>query len=219
MATMNDIKTYQRLLDTFGAHWESVDAQLGGEPMVLPGGVNRRTFFLQKARLTALYQAVEAGDNAAATGSADCTRLKGELLPRLSQLNATIKGLLPDSRYASALVKVPPKTASQGVVVKALQDAIDLWARIEADDAVLLTKPLTLADGTTKAILESGLDALLTHYDDATSGKQAAKSARSERNAFLKTLDRQLIQYRKTAQARLPRGHALLASLPAASDG
>jgi hypothetical protein len=217
MATMNDIKTYQRLLDTFGAHWESVNAQLGGEPMVLPGGVNRRTFFLQKTTLTNLYQAVEAGDNAAATASADTTRLKSDLLPRLSQLNATIKGLLPGSRYAAALIKVPAKTAAQGVVVKALQDALDLWARIEADDAVTFAKPLTLADGTTKATLQGGLDALLSAYDDATSGKQAARSARSERNAFLKTLDRQLIQYRKTAQARLPRGHSLLTSLPAAS--
>ncbi|WP_395144353.1 hypothetical protein [Armatimonas sp.] len=217
METSNDLKTYHALMDTFIAHWTSVDAVLGGAPLVLPDGTNRAAFLAAKATLTAAYQSVESGDNQAQTSAADCLRLKGELLPQLSQFKATVGGLLPGTRYAAAVTKTPPKTSSQGVIVKAVQDTLTLWTQIEADSAVTLSKPLTLADATTKASLEAGFVALQAAYAAHATGKAAAAAARSERNAQLKVLDAQMKQYRKTAQARLAKGHPLLANLPSVS--
>ncbi|WP_395141819.1 hypothetical protein, partial [Armatimonas sp.] len=211
MAISNDLKTYHKLIDTFIAHWAAVDGALGSAPLVLPDGATRAECVEAKATLTALYQAVESGDNRAQTSTADCLRLKGDLVPRLAQFKATVSGLLPGSRYASALAKTPPKTSSQGVVVKALQDTLSLWEQIEADSAVTLSKPLTLADGTTLVGLQSGFGQLQSAYSAHATGKEAASAARAQRNEQLKVLDAQMKQYRKTAQARLAKGHPLLA--------
>ncbi|WP_395142237.1 hypothetical protein, partial [Armatimonas sp.] len=145
MAISNDLKTYHALIDTFTAHWASVNAELGASPLVLPDGTTLAQFKEAKAALTEHYQAVESGDNAVQTSAADCAGLKADLLPRHAQFRTTVNGLLPGSRYAAALAKTPSKSASQGVVVKAFQDTLTLWAQIEADSAVTLKKPLTLA--------------------------------------------------------------------------
>ncbi|WP_309713091.1 hypothetical protein [Armatimonas sp.] len=217
MPIANDIKEYLAQMDTFIAHWTAVDAALGAVPLTLPDGVGLAGFMGAKATLTAAYLSVEEGDNRAQTSAADCLRLKSELLPRLAQFKATVGGLLPGSRYAGAVAKTPSVRVSQGVFVKAVQDTLTLWAQIEADSAVTLAKPLTLADGTTKASLEAGFLALQSAYASHATGKAAVAQARSERNTQLKVLDAQMKQYRKTAQARLPKGHPLLANLPSIS--
>lgn len=217
MPIANDIKAYLAQMDTFLAHWTAVDAALGAAPLVLPDGVSLAGFTGAKAALTAAYLSVEEGDNRAQTSAADCLRLKEDLLPQLAQFKATVGGLLPGSRYAGAVAKTPSVRVSQGVIVKALQDTLSLWTQIEADAAITLSKPLTLADGTTKASLEAGFGQLQSAYTAHASGKAAASQARSERNAQLKVLDAQMKQYRKTAQARLPKGHPLLANLPSVS--
>jgi hypothetical protein len=160
---------------------------------------------------------VESADNQAKTGAADRDALKADLLPRLAQFRATVIGLLPGSRYSGSVPKTPSKAASQGVITKALQDAIDLWEQIEADAAVTLSKPLTLADGTTKVMLSNGFTALLKAYAASTTSKGTLAQARAERDVLIKTLDAQMKQYPKTVKALLPKGHALLAQLPSVS--
>lgn len=217
METSNDLKEYHRLMDAFIAHWTAVDVALGSAPLVLPEGPGLVQFTGLKATLTGLYQAVESGDNQAQTGAANRERLKAELLPRLGQFRTTVIGLLPGSRYVKALPKTPAKTSAQGVVVKGFQDGLDVWAQLEADSTVTLTKPLTLADGTTLAGLQSGFAELQSAYSAVATGKEAVAHARAERNTLLKTLDKHLKQYPKTAKARLPKGHLLLANLPSIS--
>jgi hypothetical protein len=214
MPISNDKNAYLAQMDTFIAHWTSANAALGATPLLLPDGGTLAQFVAAKATLTAAYERVEGGENQAQTGAAALLQAKGELLPRLAQLKATLVGLLPGTRYAAALGATPSKTASQGVMVKALQDALTLWAQIEADPAVTLPKPLTLADGTTKASLEAGFVALQGIYSAHAAGKTAAAQARAERNAQLTVVDAQMKQYRKTVRARLPKGHPLLENLP-----
>nr|WP_309692361.1 hypothetical protein [Armatimonas sp.] len=217
MPIANDIHAYLAQMDTFIAHWTAVDAALGAAPLTVPEGVRLAAFVAAKASLTAAYQAVEDGDNRAQTSAADCLRLKSALRPSLAQFKATVGGLLPGSRYARAVAKTPSVRVSQGVFVKAVQDTLTLWTQIEADSAVTLSKPIVLADGTTKASLEAGFNALQAAYASHATGKAAAAAARSERNTQLSVLDAQMKQYRKTAQARLPKGHPLLANLPSVS--
>ena len=218
MEISNDLKAYHQLMDTFIAHWTAVNAALGGNPLVLPeGGPTLALFQAHKTALTSLYQAVESGDNQAQTGAADRDGLRDDLLTRLSQFRTTVTGLLPGSRYAQALPKTPPKTASQGVIVKALQDGLSVWEQIEADASVTLSKPLVLADSTTRASLTTGFASLQSAYSAIAAGKAAAAQARAERNVLLKALDKHMKQYPKTVKALLPKGHALLANLPSVS--
>lgn len=217
---ISSIASYLSTTQEFITHWTAVNADLGpGGPLVLPVGYNVASLTTDRTNLQTKITAIETADNAVqiAAGSRDIK--KGPLRERLRQFRTTVQSLLKGSDFIYALPNIPKYNLGEGPFMKALDDASNLWTRINAaaPPPPGVTLPLTLVGGYTLASFNTEVAAIRAAYGTWNDAVQGALIARQQRNVLLPPLKARLIQYRLAVQGRYAAGSPLILSLPAVS--
>lgn len=135
---------FSRRAQTFRNHWNEVDAARSGSPIVLNGGFSVETLERERdAFLNKLEEIVSLlNDERSLQNQVDA--LRGPLRDRIAQLRANVEAFLAGSVYVKQLPRVPPKLAGQSVYRTSAADAAEVWARIDGDKGLTLTRPLIL---------------------------------------------------------------------------
>lgn len=221
MAIMRvDIKDLTQTVNRFIDHWNAVNAvfptktltvaqtALLPEGMTLDGLINLRDAIAQD------FVAVVAADNVVQARQAQRKAQRQAILIPQKLFLKTVQSYLPESAYLSQVPKTPGIGANDRAFEDACEDSANVWAKINADTTLTLTRPLVLSDGTTQAAFVALLTALKAAHGDNPAAKEAAKRVRAGRDEKIKRALTALKLYRKTAAAFLPPGHALLETIP-----
>jgi hypothetical protein len=208
------LKDVPTILSRFIEHWSATNAALAPKSLVLRGGYGVAQLTIDRATFEANQTSVTESENTTETASEQRRTLRKSLRERIRQFRAALLSDFAETEFASAAPTIPLITAGDAAWSKALTDLADLWTRLNSADLEDFTAPLTLVGGYTVAQLIADTAALTAASHTLKEGEQASKNLRRTRDSHLKTVQAQLVRYRKAVLNRLPEGHALLASLP-----
>ena len=213
MATLT-LRDFPATLSRFIEHWSATDTALAPKPLVLRGGYGMVQLTADRTTFEANQQRVTESENTTQTASALRQTLRKSLRERIRQFRAALLSDFAETEFARAAPTIPLQTAGDAAWSKALTDMADLWSRLNSADLDDFTAPLTLVGGYTVAQLTLDTQALTEASHTLKESEQASKNLRRTRDSHLKTVQAQLVRYRKAVQSRFPEDHALLASLP-----
>lgn len=208
------LKDVTPILSRFIEHWSATDAALAPQSLILRGGYGVAQLTDDRTAFEANQQRVTESENTTEAASYRRRALRESLRERLRQFRAAVLSDFAETEFARAAPTIPLQSAGDAAWSKALTDLADLWTRLNNSDLDDFTAPLTLVGGYTVEQLIADTAALTDASHTAKQGEQASKNLRSTRDSHLKTVQAQLVRYRKAVQSRFPEGHALLASLP-----
>jgi len=203
-------------------HWTAVNAFLAGAgPLLVPdpvdassAGISLAAFSAKRVSLLAKRDVVEEVDVERALGRAELNLKKEWLHLRLNLLNEGIRGRVPLSSFARSLEDVPGIEAGLDAFTSPMKKSRYLWSRLNADPPSPLTGGLILSDGTELSDFTTAVGELGTLWDAVTGWEKDLEVSLQERNDVQDVLYSWMKGYRTAARAALPRGNALLDSLP-----
>lgn len=215
-----DLKELTQAINQFAAHWSAVNAAFPEKPLILPGsstipgGMTQAGLVALGATISGEFTMVVERDNATQAAQATRNDVRREFLQSIKLFRKTVQGYLPESVYLKQLPAAPPVGANDRLFEDTGDDVHGIWTAINADTALAITRPLVLSDGTTQADFASALARVKQANAALPTVKERARTARATRDGDVRRAIAALRQYRKTAGAFLPPGHALLATLP-----
>lgn len=201
-------------LREFTEHWTRTNAALGATPLTLSGGYTLANLTADRDSIVSLTTAIVVAENGREVVAADRNAKRVALRERLRQLRAALAGRLAGTVFAVAVPRVPKHTVSESEILRALDDAKEVWTRANAS---LGANPLILSGGYTLASFTTDLAALRAAFAAVTAADQALRMARRQRDLAEVPIKGRLVQYRRAVAGSFPLGHALIESLPAAS--
>jgi hypothetical protein len=197
----------------FIAHWNQVNSDLPA-PLVLPGGYTVATLTTDRTAFQDLMIAVEVADNARQVNASSRDFQKAAMKERLRQFRGTVQGQLAGSTYVKGLPKLPTTNAKEQAFLRALEDASNLWSRVNATPPAGFTGPLILTGAYPVATFKTDLTALRTIYNTVGTTDEQASFARKERDAMIPLIKARLVQYRKAVAGAFAAPNPNIASLP-----
>jgi hypothetical protein len=212
MSSVIENEAIEGELRAIEAHWASIETEFGKE-YLLQDSYSRADFTRDAATVVVHNAELILKENAVtlAAGKRDAGRTG--LRSRFEPLRSALKSKYP--AYLPALPQKPGATAGEKVLLKAAQDAHDVWQRIEADPGIdARLKPLTLQGGYTAAQLLQEITNAQAAYVALESSKKSATTTRSARDTAVKAARKRAGQYRNLVLSELPAGHPLQRTLP-----
>ncbi len=212
--------SYVQTTEQFLAHWGLANAALpAATPLLVPSlsvpagpPVAVATLETLYNQLIAKRAELQSKLNAQEISRGAINTMKTALLERANQFNEAVRGQLPGSMYEEALPNVPGILMSQAPFTEPLDDAADIWQRIN-DDAVI-GADLVMADGSTQANFAADVAALKTAFRDFNKAEVTTGFTRSERNGIQNKIYPILKSYRQVLPTKFPKDHALIPSMP-----
>ncbi|MBB6050698.1 hypothetical protein [Armatimonas rosea] len=201
-------------MSRFLEHWFAVNAALAPDALTLRGGYDVAALAADRTTFEANAQAVTQSMNRSETAISRRKALRASLRERLRSFRATVLADFAETEFAAALPLIPSMTANDSLWEQTIHDMADLWARLNAASLPDFTPPLTLQGGYTHAELVAETAALVAATHDAKEAPQASTTLRKTRDTHLKTVQANLVRYRKAVTARFLQDHALILSLP-----
>ena len=216
------IFSYLPTTQEFANHWQTVNMARPNAPIVLPMGITLADFNAMVGVMNAAFNAVVPAATLERTASAQVNLARASLQPRFVQFNQTVRLYLSHGRFADATVEVPGIGAGEAIYRDAGLIMSSSWDDINsATDLAPFVVPLTLPNfdpdnGATYTLddFEPELAALLTAFDADLRATAGATQKRANRNALLPAIKQAMKDYRGTCQLELPKGSALLKTLP-----
>lgn len=140
----------------FVAHWNSAGAALGAlGPVTLPGkplgsatDVTASTLDALRGQLAAKATMIQSLVNATDLVRADLASAQAEALEYVVRFNAKVRGSLGGTRWVAALPEAPTMGSAQSNFCDPLDDAVDLWGRINVAEAMGTGKELELVNNS-----------------------------------------------------------------------
>lgn len=200
--------SYLPTMDEFLAHWASANAAFGA-PITLRGNVGvtdlqtlRDNLATAQTNLTGKINDREFARGSIETGAA-------ALATRVEQFNARVRALYDTGPYVNALPLVPNPQASQSKVTTPMDDAANIWAKIEDDGPEIV-----LSGNYDKAQFDNDLAVLKQAYTAYTKAVSNEKLARGQRNDLQDQIQPILKQYRQIIPTYFDADSAIVESLP-----
>ncbi len=218
---ISSIGSYLTTAQAFIAHWTSVNATLGANPIKLKGTYALTDFVTDRAALQTAITALEVPSNALAAASSDRDIKKAALKPRIAQFRNALGYYLLGNPLQNSLPVQPTNSAVESKFLKPLDDMAALWAQVNALPATGagsiagFTPPLLLIGGYPIATFTADLAALRAAYLAVSNAQVNAKVAREKRDVLLPNLRLRMGQYRKAILALYAPNDPLVMSLPA----
>lgn len=212
---ISSIETVVPTVNEFIAHWSSVNAALGATPLLLPSSYALATLTTDRDALVAFNTAIVVADNARQTAAADRDIKRGLLRERIRQLRATIIGRAAGTVFPRALPKLPRADAKEQDFLKALDDAKDVWTRLNAAPPSGFVGPLLMVGPYPVAQFTADITALRTAFTLVSTNDVSASFARKQRDQLISTIRPKLSQYRQAVAGVFAAGNPLITSLPA----
>jgi hypothetical protein len=216
-------------MDAMIAHWTAVNTVRTGllKPALILEG-NRTLAGLQALRtqLAADRTEVEVKANDAEIGRAAMVIKQTSLLGRLAQITAEVHNHWTALGFDSALPDMPGPTAQWTHVEKALDDAADLWTRMNATVPAPagVTLPLTFMTEVTpaapspadlnRAVFGTEITALKDLNKELEPAKVRLRNVRGTRNKRQDLIRPWLVDYRAAVEGALPPKHELNDTIP-----
>lgn len=221
MAIMNvDLKDLTQTVNRFIDHWNAVNGAFPTKSLtlattgLLPVGMTLDGLIDLRDEIAADFAAVVVADNLVQQKQATRQTVRKAILVPQKLFLKTVQSYLPESVYLAQVPKTPSIGANDRAFEDACEDSANVWARINADTTLTITRPLVLSDDTTHAGFTVLLTTLKQAHEESPAAKVAAQRARATRDEKVKRALAALKLYRKTAQAFLPPGHALRETVP-----
>ena len=215
---ITDIGSYVTTGNEFEAHWADVDADRVGIPLplfVLPDGFGLADLSAAVAAAATAITSQEGLDNALSIATSGRDAKKLALRDRVIEFRKQVDYRLKGSVYVKSLPDTPLPGASEQKSLRALDDVVDLWTRINADTTTAnFTPPLLFADGYALAACVADLAALRTQYKAVVDGENDARIGRKQRDALLGPLRDRFVSYREGIAVEYGEQHAFTLSLP-----
>jgi hypothetical protein len=212
--------SYLTTAQQFIAHWNSVNATLGANPIKLKGTYTVADLTTDRTALQAAITALEPLLNALDAAIADRDTKKAAIKPRVLQFRNAVKHYLQGNPLENSLPTQPSLSSVESKFLKPLDDVAALWVSVNAIPATGagsvpgFTPPLTLLGNYPIATFNTDLAALRTAYLAVTNAQVAAKIQREKRDALLPNLRTRMEQYRKAILALYPPTDPFVQSLP-----
>jgi hypothetical protein len=212
------IGSYLTTLDEFIAHWDDVNAELGGAPatdLTLQGSYTRANMITDRGALQAAITDLEDKENDRQIAASSRDIAKDDLRERLASFRGMLQGKLPGSPYLASAPKLPDRHANETRYVAPLDDMASLWAKVNADATIPgFTPPLLLAGGYARATFVTELADLRAMFSTLMLAENDQRVARKQRDALLPPARARMGQYRTLVEAMFGETHPLTLSLP-----
>ena len=214
---ITDIGSYVPTMDLFAAHWDDVNAALGGTPateLKLQGAYTRALFITDRNAIDAAITGLVGLQNAREIGAGNRDTLKQGLIGRLNQFRGILRAQFPRTSYAGAAPTVPSFSSAESKFLQPFDDMANLWSRINADTTIPgFTPPLVIA-GYTHALFVADLAAMRVAFAAVTVAENDERIGRQQRDVLLLPARERMVQYRAAVEAILGPTHPLTQSLP-----
>lgn len=203
--------SYIGTIDDFLAHWASVNADpLAAAGLLTRDGLGRPALVTLRTSMDAAVSVVDARLNGKEIARATLENAKRTLLTRAQELGRRLRGILPvDSPYLAAFPELPSRTSGEGVFLKPVRDASNLWARVFAAGF-----NFELSDNYTSADFSADVTALQGLYAALHSIESDLDLSREQRNAVQSEVKSLLSGYRPAVEGLFALDHPLVLTIP-----
>ena len=216
-------------MDAFIAHWTAVNvarAALLKPGLILEGNRTLAGLIALRGLLAGDRTEVEIKANDAEIGRAVMVLKQTSLLGRLAQIIDHVRNHWVGLGLDRALPDMPDASAQWTHVERALDDAADLWTRMNATASppTGVTLPLTLMTEVTpaapspadltRAVFGTEITALKDLNKELEPAKVRLRNARGTRNKRQDGIRPWLVDYRAAVESALPPGHELNDTIP-----
>ncbi len=186
----------------FFDHWQAADAALGAAgPLVLPGrplgwptDVNSSVLGGLLADWDLKVSAIQSAVNGLELGRGELVIQQTEMLELLGQFTDKVRGLLSGTKWINAVPLQPSIGDAQSRFCAPLDDAEDLWERINDEQALGVGKVLMLQDRTVDPVVPMSFATFATRL--ATMKARWRGNSRLELDLKLRRGERDAIQAR-----------------------
>ena len=214
---LDDIGSYVIVMNDFGLHWQDVNTALGGTAatdLKLEGGFTRVMFLLLRDEIQAALSAMEGLDNARQIAADSRDQFKLAVRDRLSQFRSLLRGLLSKSKYAASAPVLPDLGVGESKFLAPLDDAADLWSRINADTTIAGFTPPLVIGASNLATFTTDIAAVRAAYLAVLTADNDKRLAIRERDVLLPKAREYMVQYRSIVEGLFGTNHPLTQSLP-----
>ena len=217
---LTSLGSYLTTAQAFIAHWTSVNATLGANPLKLKSTYAVSDFTADRAALQTAITALEPSFNALQAAVRDRDLKKAAIKPRVLQFRNAVRFYLQGQPIENSLPVQPALSAIESKFLKPLDDTASLWALVNAIPATGVgsvpgfTPPLTLLGAYPIATLTTDIAALRAAYLAVSNAQVNLKIVREKRDALLPNLRARMEQYRKAILALYAPTDPFVMSLP-----
>jgi hypothetical protein len=216
---INNLPILNRML----SHWAQVE-RTTTNTLSLPDGTTRAEVQELATRIQSVEAELLTGRNvlSAAQGARDQARKTAH--PAAKQARRSLRGLAKNVPEVLGLPQVPPLTSAPAVLIAALDDIADVWARINglpqaSVPAVHLPLRVPLLEGETVVPLalaqfEAQITTLRTAAQALTEAEDAVTVGIGTRDGLHERAAERVKSYATVARSVLPEGHPLLKTVP-----
>ena len=221
--TITDFASYIPTGQEFESHWSNVDADRVANTLpvfALPDGYGLATLATDLATLQASITGMEDVDNTLGLAVSTRNTWKETVRNAIMNFRETVQFKLKNSGYPANAPLTPHKDGGEQKLVKAADDVVNLWARIDADSSVPnFTAPLVLRGGITLASFTADLATLREKIKAVNDAEGDGSFARTKRDLLLSPFRDRLVAYREAVRIEYGVGHALVTTLPDVYSG
>lgn len=196
------------------AHWKNLDAKLAPGQLALTGNYGRPEMVRDLEELNVLTERI-LGKTRDQTGiSAELRRQREELKEALRSFSLSVKGLLMGTPYAEQLPRMPDLLAHEEPFLRPMEQASELWKRINQSPPPGFAAPLVLASGLSQARFEEKVKAARKAFESRRSSIGNEREIRKTREILAKALRDRAIQYHRVVSGSFAKGSEEVVSLP-----
>lgn len=208
--------------EEFYQHWMAAnvllppgaDVEMAGPPLGFETDVVADTLESLLNDLLGQVTLVQSKANGASLARGELKTQQVALLDLFGQFADKVRGNLSGTKWVNALPLAPSEGDAQSRFCDPMDDAVDLWLRINTGEALGAGKVLVLRDGTTQALFATKVADIKTAWRALKVAELDLKLARGERNSTMAKIYPILRQYRVVLPTYFPAGSAIVESLP-----
>ncbi len=216
-----DIASYPPTAREFDGHWVQVNAFLTGvplAPLILPGPFTQTDYNALIDTAESVINAVSQMQTEVDEAANTIKLSKGPVMERFKQLRKAFDAFLAGTKYAKTLPVTPRSGTAGPDWVKPLEQALKLWADVNADASLTaITRPLTLAGGYTQAQFSTDALALRDAIKLRAAIPTTLEPMQNDRDSLMRQLKDRAVAYRAAVESQLEPTNPLYLSLPAAN--
>lgn len=206
---------YIPVMDQFIAHWGVVDPV---QTFSLPEGVDAiglAEFQGLRVDLDGIKSGLESRLNTLEISRVTLNQAREAAADRLAEFNRRLRAEFPDHPKINKLPAVPTRTAGRDPFLTAMDDAKDLWSRVNAlPPSATFTAPLLLQGGATLAAFTTQRTALDAAFTARGSAEGNLSVSRVSRDLLQARVLRLMKQYRLMVEARFAADSTFVETLP-----
>ncbi len=196
------------------SHWKNLDGKLAPGQIVLTGDYGRTEMVRDLESLNQLSESIAEMGRRHKLHTDELVRQRKDLKEALRYFVFSVKGLLMGTAYVAQLPRMPDLLAHEQPFMRPMEQAANLWGKINREPPAGFAAPLILANGLTQARFKEKLG----HTREAFAKRAAAvadeREIRRRRERLAALLRDRAIQYHRVVNGSFPAAEEEVRELP-----